>query len=222
MAQPGPFSGPNCWFQGGGHMCLFKPEGSSKLLHLHFWFRIFPKTFCSESLPSKSPASYTRLINMEVTWFMVKHGSFHRLICFFSKTLVSLQRTLLLNSYTLSFNLTLILQSPYFFDNTVSFKSYWFFLYPLYSNTASCICLLWIIHFFAFHHTCISTTCDLKILGFWTAPQFIWKLCPSIPTSYAESSGANEYAKKIWQKHDSRQSHYIYIQMWYMIYMMYA
>lgn len=135
----------------------------------------------------------------------------------FSKTLVSLQRTLLLSSYTLSFNLTLILQSPYFFDNTVSFKSYWFFLYPslLYSNTASCICLLWIIHFFAFHHTCISTTCDLKILGFWTAPQFIWKLCPSIPTSYAESSGANEYAKKIWQKHDSRQSHIYICDIWY-------
>ena len=86
MAQPGPFSGANCWFQGGGHMCFFKPEGSSKLFHLHFWFRIFPKTFCSESLPSKSPASYTRLINMEVTWFMVKHGSFHRLICFFKNT----------------------------------------------------------------------------------------------------------------------------------------
>ena len=223
MAQPGPFSGANCWFQGGGHMCFFKPEGSSKLLHLHFWFRIFPKTFCSKSLPSKSPASYTRLINMEVTWFMVKHGSFHRLICFFSKTLVSLQRTLLLNSYTLSFNLTLILQSPYFLTT------------PCLSNHTGSFCIpLYCIQTLPLVYACCESY--IFLLSVFLQP-LIWRFWGSeqLPNSYGNcvrrfrplmpSQAVPMNMLKRSDKNTTVDNRIIYYKcdIWYIyIYMMYA
>lgn len=112
---------------------------------------------------------------MEVTWFMVKHGSFHRLICFFSKTLVSLQRTLLLNSYTLSFNLTLILQSPYFLTTPCLSNHTGSFCIPLY-----CIQTLPLVY-----ACCESYIFLLSIIPVFLLP-VIWRFWGSeqLPNSY--------------------------------------
>lgn len=112
---------------------------------------------------------------MEVTWFMVKHGSFHRLICFFKKTLVSLQRTLLLNSYTLSFNLTLILQSPYFLTTPCLSNHTGSFCIPLY-----CIQTLPLVY-----ACCESYIFLLSIIPVFLLP-VIWRFWGSeqLPNSY--------------------------------------
>lgn len=94
---------------------------------------------------------------------------------FFSKTLVSLQRTLLLNSYTLSFNLTLILQSPYFLTTPCLSNHTGSFCIPLY-----CIQTLPLVY-----ACCESYIFLLSIIPVFLLP-VIWRFWGSeqLPNSY--------------------------------------